>query len=112
MSLTITRTTLICAYELLRTTKPFLGWRLPDAGEIEFAALKGDWFGDCDGETIRASATKHGHLPTLLATVAHEMIHLYQMRHGMAAPNAGHNADFRKRAARVCRLHGFDPKVF
>jgi hypothetical protein len=40
------------------------------------------------------------------------MIHLHQMRWKLETANTEHNADFRKRAARVCRLHGFDPKVF
>jgi len=113
MSITITKDTLMAAYELLRTTPPFLGWKLPDAGEIDFAVLRGrTTYGDCDGETIRASSGCNGHLPTLLATVAHEMIHLHQMRRRLETPKTEHNADFRKRAARVCRLHGFDPKVF
>ena len=113
MSITIAKGTLVAAYELLRTTQPFLGWKLPDATEMEFAVLRDrSTFGDCDGETIRASSARHGHLPTLLATLAHEMIHLHQMRRKLETPNTEHNADFRKRAARVCRLHGFDPKVF
>jgi hypothetical protein len=113
MSITITRATLIATYELLRTTQPFMGWKLPEASEIDFAVLRGrNTYGDCDGETIRASNGRHGQLPTLLATVAHEMIHLHQMRKALETPNTEHNADFRKRAARVCRLHGFDPKVF
>jgi len=113
MSITITTATLIAAYELLRTTPPFIGWKLPDAGKIEFAVLRDrSTFGDCDGETLRVSSGRHGHLTTLLATVAHEMIHLHQMRRRLETPNTEHNADFRKRAARVCRLHGFDPKVF
>ena len=113
MSITITEVMLIAAYELLRTTPPFLGWKLPHPGTIEFAVLRDrTTYGDCDGETLRVSSGRHGHLTTLLATVAHEMIHLHQMRRKLETSNTEHNADFRKRAARVCRLHGFDPKVF
>ena len=113
MSLTITRAMLVAAYELLRTTPPFRGWNLPDAGAVEFAVLRDrTTYGDCDGETIRVSSSCHGHLRTLLATVAHEMIHLHQMRNRLETSNTEHNADFRRRAARVCRLHGFDPKIF
>jgi hypothetical protein len=113
MSITITKATLAAAYELLRTTPPFLGWKLPDSSMLEFAMLRDrTTYGDCDGEMIRASSSRHGHLPTLLATVAHEMIHLHQMRRKLETPNTQHNSDFRKRAARVCRLHGFDPKMF
>lgn len=113
MSITITKPMLIAAYELLRTTPPFTGWKLPDAGEIDFAVVRDRaTYGDCDGEMLRVSSSRHGHLQTLLATVAHEMIHLHQMRRRLETPNTQHNADFRKRATRVCRLHGFDPKVF
>ena len=113
MSITITKATLIAAYELLLTTPPFVGWKLPDAGAIDFAVLRDrTTYGDCDGETLRVSSGRHCQLPTLLATVAHEMIHLHQMRRRLETPNTQHNADFRKRAARVCRIHGFDPKVF
>jgi SprT-like family. len=109
----ITQATLIAAYELLRTCPPFLGWRLPDPGEIEFVTIKDrHLYGDCDGEILRVSVNKHGHLNTLLATVAHEMVHLHQMRAKLETPNTEHNKDFRRRAARVCRIHGFDPKVF
>lgn len=109
----VSRASIIAAYELLRTTRPFLGWKLPDCGEIEFSVIKANThYGDCDGETIRVSRAKHGQLSTLLQTVAHEMIHLYQMHNRKAAPNGGHNADFHKRAARVCRVHGWDAKTF
>ncbi len=113
MSITVTKAMLVATYELLRTTPPFKGWHLPDAGAIDFAVLRDRaTYGDCDGETLRESSGCHGHLQTLLATVAHEMIHLHQMRRRLETPNTQHNADFRRRAARVCRLHGFDPKVF
>jgi hypothetical protein len=113
MTVTITKATIAAAYELLRATPPFMGWKLPDATEVDFVVLRDrTTYGDCDGETIRVSSGRHGHLPTLLATVAHEMIHLHQMRRKLETRNTEHNADFHKRAARVCRLHGFDPKVF
>lgn len=109
----VSRATLIAAYELLRTTRPFLGWKLPDFGEIEFEVLRGaHQFGDCDGERIRISAGRHGQLATLLATVAHEMIHLHQMRRKLETKNTEHNADWRARAKWVCALHGWDAKAF
>ena len=113
MSVPITKATIIAAYELLRTTPPFLGWKLPDAGEFDFEVLRGRKnFGDCDGEKIRISSEMHGQLGTLLATVAHEMIHLHQMRTRLETANTEHNADWHKRATRVCRLHGWDRKTF
>lgn len=113
MSVPITKATVIAAYELLRSTPPFLGWKLPDSGEINFAVVRTrSLYGDCDGSTIRVSASRHGQLNTLLATVAHEMLHLHQMRTGLETANTQHNADFHKRAKRVCHIHGFDHRSF
>lgn len=113
MSITITRATLIAAYELIRTTKPFIGWKLPHADEIKFEVVRTkNFYADCDGDVIRVSAAKHGRVDTLLATIAHEAIHLHQMRHGLETANVQHNADWHKRANRVCRLHAWDRKTF
>jgi hypothetical protein len=46
----------------------------------------------------------------LIATMAHEMIHLYQDENGTARGH--HNAQFRRLAKRVCSIHGFDLKNF
>lgn len=115
----VSRATIIAAYELLRTCKPFLGWRLPEVGDVEFEVIRGQqggrsdaFFADCDGETIRVARSTHGQLSTLLQSVAHEAIHLHQMRNGLETKGVKHNADFRKRSARVCRLHGWDLRTF
>ncbi len=109
----VSKAAIIATYELLRTQKPFLGWKLPDAGELDFEVVRsGAVFGDCDGERIRISRALHGQLGTLLATVAHEMIHLHQMRSKLETPNTQHNADWHARATKVCRLHGWDRKTF
>jgi hypothetical protein len=47
-----------------------------------------------------------------MAVMAHEMVHLHQRDVCMETPGAQHNAAFNKLAAKVCRLHGFDPKLF
>jgi hypothetical protein len=113
MSVPITKATLIAAYELLRTVPPFLGWKLPDVGEVEFGVFRAKThFGDCDGDRIRVSCGKHGQLNTLLATVAHECIHLHQMGNDLETRGVEHNADFKRRAARICRQHGWDAATF
>lgn len=113
MSIPITRGTLVAAYELLRTCPPFIGWKLPDVSDVKFAVIRGKHvYGDCDGETLRVSSGKHGQLQTLLMTVAHEAIHLHQFRAGLNAPNTEHNADFWRRAKRVCAIHGWDLRGF
>ncbi len=113
MSVPITKATIIAAYELLRCCPPFLGWKLPEPDDVDFVVIRTrNVYGDCDGEALRISASKHGQLNTLLATVGHEMIHLHQMRNKLETPNTEHNADWHKRATRVCRLHGWDRKTF
>lgn len=113
MTIAITEATIKAAYELLRTCEPFLGWKLPEPSELVFMVLRSsDYYGDCDGSKIRISSGRHGQLNTLLATVAHEMIHLHQMRRKLETENTQHNEDFIKRAAKVCRIHGFDFKTF
>ena len=45
----------------------------------------------------------------MLAVSAHEMIHL---RQHLTGDREHHGPRFRRMAARVCAVHGFDPKVF
>ena len=52
-----------------------------------------------------------GHYNSLAVVMAHEMLHLLQALK-KTETRAQHNADFRKRAAMVCRTLGFDPKTF
>jgi len=113
MSIPLTKATLIAAYELLRTTPPFLGWKLPEPDDVEFTVIRTrDLYGDCDGDKIRVSAGRHGTLNALLQTMAHEVIHLHQFRRGLNTPNTEHNADFHKRAKRVCAMNCWDLKGF
>jgi hypothetical protein len=115
MALSLTPAMVEAAYELLRTTPPFRGWRLPPSDEVEFrvtddrAAL-----GSCraDRACIAISGHLHGHLSTLLATLAHEMLHLWQERRGTGRRDVVHDHEFRRVARRIARLHGFDPRLF
>lgn len=105
-----------CAYELLRATRPFSGWRLPPADEVEFHIQRTRrQFADCEVVNgipiIRVSATKHAQLGTLLATMAHEMIHLYEFN-TLPTKEVRHGASFNKHADRVCKIHGFDRGSF
>jgi hypothetical protein len=58
---------------------------------------------------IRVSAERQGHTASLLATIAHEMIHLRQQ---LIGDRGHHSARFHKMAAQVGRAHGFDIKTF
>ena len=118
MSLTLTPDMLAAAYELLRTTPPFRGWKLPPSSAIKFKVSRATReFGhfaytrdDGAPKHISCSDRKHGQLNTLLATMAHEMIHLHQRVSGHKGP--AHGAVFQRFADRICRLHGFDRKTF
>lgn len=105
------------AYDYLRVTKPFDGWNLPEGEDLTFKVSRSRKLFGCyyvinARHVIMISARKHGHSLTLLMTMAHEMIHLYQFETGMFSPKTVHNEAFNKLAGLVCRLHGFDPKLF
>lgn len=72
------------AYDFLRTTQPFHRWGLPSGGEVEFRvtanpAERGwhrgsrarDWH-----HVVGISGRCIGHTDSLMAVMAHEMIHV------------------------------------
>jgi hypothetical protein len=103
-------------YDFLRQSAPFKGWRLPEADEIGFGIVEDPTiFADfclIKGEPLIRVSGMNGHTVTLLGTIAHEMIHLYQHLNKLDIGGGDHNPDFWKRAKRVCAVHGFDPKTF
>jgi len=104
---------LASGYDFLRTTQPFHRWKLPEAEEVGFHVFRALHSADCEmvkgTPIIRVSEKRNGHTATLLATIAHEMIHIRQF---MLGDTGNHNALFLKLADRVCQIHGFDPKTF
>ncbi len=113
MNAGISTDTLAAAYELLRASTPFRTLKLPPADEVTFK-LTNDKHkaGECDFDKpaiISVSAHYHGHLYGMLMTMAHEMSHLHQF---IKTGKADHGPAFQKLAARICRAHGFDPKLF
>lgn len=114
MTLRLTPDILAAGYEFLRETKPFRGWRLPPSDEVAFHVVRDPKihadFGVEKGEpVIRVSENGAGHTVTLLAALAHEMIHLRQYKMGARDT---HGSTFRRMAHAVCREHGFDVKTF
>ena len=103
------------AYEFLRTCKPFVGLQLPHADEVEFRITRhkaeaGACWHEGERVGIDLSLNFNGHIYSeFLATMAHEMIHLWQIRSG-CAPN--HNGEFRRKARVVCKYFVFEEKVF
>jgi hypothetical protein len=111
------------AYELLRETPPFKGWRLPESDDVEFHAThvkaerSADFYHSYDrgkprGKwVIRIDPRGCQLLGTLLAMLAHEMVHLYQAMKGDRL-DVEHGAAFKRLAKQVCAKHGFDPGSF
>lgn len=104
-------------WDMLRAMPPFSRWNLPPAEEVEFRTpqrsdVLGEWTKWEGGHHIVTISSKsHGHLLTLIQTVAHEMLHAYQDIKG-TSNRAQHNAEFKRLAAQVCRALGFDEKAF
>jgi hypothetical protein len=108
------------AYEYLRATLPFRRMNLPHADNLFFRVMGArDRFGhfkgrikdDSDINEIGVSQRIVHSTHMLMATMAHEMIHLYQHEKG-GCTRGVHNAQFKRVAARVCRIHGFDLETF
>ena len=108
------------AYEYLRVTLPFRRWDLPHADNLVFRVMgardryghfKGRIKDNSDMNEIGVSQRKVQSTDMLMATMAHEMIHLFQHEKGSAS-RSDHNAEFRRVAERVCRVHGFDRESF
>lgn len=110
MSLKVNEALLRAAYEFVRATDPVFWRKLPPVDEVNFKVMKAKThYGDCDGDTIRASSAKHAHSVTLLATVAHEMAHMLDFVEG---GDGSHGARFQRYARRICRVNGYDVKAF
>lgn len=109
------------AYEYLRATPPFNGWRLPHTDDVEFqvSAHPKEWGSyefDLQGKDfhrITISNRYCGQTQSLIETMAHEMCHLKQRdSERRSKPYVSHGPKFKRLAAAVCRQHGFDPKTF
>lgn len=121
MAQTLTPEMLDAAYSFLRTTEPFSKWKLPEALWVDFQVIRSDKYlgfliepsqDHCLlSPTIQISDRCCGHTDTLLRAMAHEMIHAEQWYNGKSN-RALHNADFKKKAKKVCEAHGWDPKLF
>ena len=116
MKLILTPAMLAAAYCYLAETEPLRRWNLPDAEDILFKVGRTKKeYGCCEqvGKKfiITVSTKMHGATDTLMRTMAHEMIHVYQMHHRMRQ-TSDHDASWQNLAKKVCVHHGFDPKPF
>jgi len=107
------------AYEFIRTLHPFIKLGLPDHDELKLrvsghvdryghfkpAGKKGGF------HEILISAKNVTSCTMLQATMAHEMLHLYQERRGTNS-SVQHNAEFNRLARIFCRTNGFEFDTF
>lgn len=104
-------------YECLRALPPFNRWKLPHGEDVLFRTadrrdVQGEYFRRPSGDhEIMVSLACCGHFDTVVRVVAHEMIHMAQAISGHDSV-ANHNADFNRKARRVARMYGWDPKAF
>lgn len=117
MTLPLNPETLKAAYIFLNETPPFNKWNLPDADEIRFKVVRSEanqgWH-TFDGKRhlIAVSSNAIGHTFSLIALMAHEIVHVHENNSGICRADVEHSAAFWKWAEQVCRIHGFDPKTF
>ncbi len=107
-------------YECLRQFPPFSRWKLPPADEVEFRVSNqrntmGEYtrYARTSEHIVMVSSSTIGHFATLANVVAHEMVHLKQAIDKTEPQKVGwHNAEYRRLAKQVCRIHGWDYKAF
>lgn len=119
MTLRLTPDMLAAAYEYLRKTYPFNEMNLPPARKVKFSVKHyRDRFSHMQGYRrstdveIAISSKFVGSTAVLMASMAHEQIHLHQHTTKTETPKTQHNAEFVELADRVCEAHGFDRKTF
>lgn len=122
MTLPLTPDLLQASYDFLCETPPFKKWSMPPGDEVAFhVGAFVDKFGEYSRNGKKYPVGTHhitismkcvGHTGTLLRTMAHEMIHLWQAVKKSETRHAEHNAEFRRLSLYVCKFHGFDPREF
>lgn len=103
-------------YDMLRHFKPFSGWKLPPADEVEFRvwAYKGHFaevnhYVRTNERIMSISNVKHKTLDELAQTIAHEMCHIrqYQLKQ-----NIGHGKAFKRMSRAICKELGWNERAF
>lgn len=114
MKLPLTAETMAGAYAYLQTTPPFKQWNLPLPKDIVFKVHRsrveqGSHRFVRGRHVLKVSSNLIVTTRSLIEVMAHEMVHVYQLEQGLRTNHAG---PFKALAARVCRIHGFDPGLF
>lgn len=116
MTLPLTPDILRAAYDYLNECSPFQKWNLPPGEDVIFRVARSPnmlgWYHLEDGKhAITISTACIGATDSLMRVMGHEMIHLHE-QNAKACGRGQHSAAFNRWAAQVCRIHGFDPKLF
>ena len=117
MALPLTPENLQAAYDYLCTTQPYNRWNLPDGEDVVFKvvrdrSLQGWHTFDGIQHVIGISGFCIGTSSSLIAVMAHEMVHVHENAIKISRVDVEHSQAFKRFAARVCQFHGFDPKLF
>ena len=116
MTLPLTKEVLEAAYDYLCGFPPFNKWNLPPSEDVKFSTSKRkDRFAHYQmiGGVHHIMLSSHfvGRHEILIATMAHELIHLH-MEASCISANNPHDAAFQKFADRICKIHEFDRLIF
>ena len=109
----VSKRTVLLAYQMLRGMTPFCEWKLPT--KIETKVVHDLSMYGCfedSPNTITISTAKVWDVEQLVATVAHEMIHLHQHKLKQLSDTNPHDAFFMEQARIVCVCLGFDKENF
>jgi hypothetical protein len=109
----VTKKSILLAYQMLRGMEPFCNWKLPTAIEtkvVNDASLYGCF--ETEPNMITISTARVWDVSQLIATVAHEMIHLRQHKLKQLSDTNPHDAFFMEQARIVCIGLGFDKEHF
>ena len=106
----------VATYDFLRQLKPFDRWKLPESDAIVFhirniIGTHGKYQHDGKEHNITISSALVDSPASLIDTMAHEMIHLYQEIRG-TDNKSQHNAEFRRLSVQVCKEFLLDRKRF
>jgi len=116
MAITLTAEMLEHAYEYLCCQKPFNTWNLPPSEDVKFLVIRSaDRYAHYQmvgGVHHIAVSTKFvGRHEVLIATIAHELIHMH-CRNARIYMRNPHGKAFKKLADDVCKAHDFDRLTF
>jgi hypothetical protein len=112
MTLKLTPELLRSVYDMIVQTDTKFWAAMPASKNLKFAVVKSQaFYAETDGEVLRVSEAKNGHIDSVIISVAHEMVHVLRQKKGFSDWDR-HGAAFNKMARRVSKRCGFDPKSF